>query len=79
LFRTDGSESVDNYNTFVKPRMNQQNQNAMAGGQIRSLQNRTQNQGGAIQRIGSQTQALQGRSNHNYFMNRGGYYPGSRR
>ena len=79
LFRLDGSGSVDNYSTFVKPRLNQKKRNVMVGGEIRSLQNRTQNQGGAIQRIGSQTQALQGRSNHNYFMNRGGYYPGSRR
>ena len=79
LFRYDNLNSGDNYNNYVQPRLSRQKQNVMVGGRIRSPQDRAQNQGGAIRQIGGQTRALQGRSSHNYFMNRGGYFPGSRR
>jgi len=76
LFRYGQPDGVDNYNTFVKPRLDQRRQNIMVGGQIQSLQNRTRTQSNALRSLGDQTRALQGRGTPHYFMNRGGYYGG---
>ena len=79
LFRRNSLNEGDNYSTNVQPRLNQQKRNVMVGGELRSLQNRSQSHGRSTQQIGGQTRALQGGSNHSYFMNRGSYYPGSRK
>lgn len=71
LFRTDNDfNTLDNYYTRVKPRIDQRNMNTRVGGAIRGLQNNTLN---------LQTQGLMGPSGQRNHMNYGGYYPGLRR
>jgi len=77
LFRPDNDlGTINNYYSLVKPLVDQQNANAMFGGQIRGLQNSNYLQGTAIQQIGRETQALQGIATPQYFMNYQEYYPG---
>jgi hypothetical protein len=78
MFRGGGVEASGNYNSYVKPRLNQGQKNSMVGGQIRSLQSSSRYQGSALQSLGSQTRTLQGRGTHSYFMNRQGYFGGGK-
>jgi hypothetical protein len=73
LFRTDNSlGTVDNYNQYVRPKLQQQARNRQLNRQVRGLQSTTQRQGSALR----QSQQLQGLSAPQYYQNYGGYYPG---
>ena len=70
---------IDNYNTLVRPKLEQQNANRRAAGQIRGLQNNSRQQGSAIQRIGNRTGSLPQTTSGQFFMNTQKYFPGSGR
>lgn len=76
LFRRDSLSSVDNYNAYVKPRLQQRSTVQQFNGQIRGLQNNSRRQGRALQNLGREAQVLQGVSTPQYYMNTGNYYPG---
>jgi len=65
---------IDNYYTLVKPRLDQQRENMRFGGEIGSLQQRSYNQGTAIQQLGRQTDYLQHGATTPQFMNSGSYF-----
>lgn len=75
LFRLDTITGADNYNTLVRPLLNQQMMNRQVGSQIRGLQNTTRSQGAAIQNLGRENRFLKGISTPQYYMNFGDYYP----
>jgi len=79
LFRdNDDFGRVDNYSTLVRPRLDQQNANRQAAGQIHGLQNSSRVQGSTIQRIGTQTGTVP-RTTGQFFNNTGQYFPGAGR
>jgi len=78
-FGTTGRGVVDNYSTYVKPRLEQRQRNAAVSGRIQGLQSTAQGQAAAIQRIGQNAQGLNRTRNPSYYMNLGGYYPGLQR
>jgi len=79
LFRDDTDFGrIDNYNTLVRPRLQQQNENRQAAGQIRGLQGATRAQGSAIQHIGNRTGTVP-RTTGQFFNNTQQYFPGAGR
>ena len=77
LYRDDNSRGrIDNYNTVVKPRLDQQQRNSTFNSRIQGLQTTAHGQAAAIQRIGRGTQGPQRTQSTGYYMNLGGYYPG---
>ncbi len=75
LFRRDTSVSADNYNTLVRPQLEQQRTNQRMRSALHGLQGTSQTQGAAIQNIGRQT----GVAGPQRYMNYGGYYPNAGR
>jgi hypothetical protein len=70
LFRIeDNIHVIDNYNQFVKPKLQQQRANQLLKRQIRGLQ-------GTVRNLHRQTQSLQGVTIPQYYMNHHQYYPG---
>ncbi len=63
---------IDNYNQYVKPRLEQRRANRQVGQQIIGLQN-------SVRTLNRQTQSLRGVIIPQYYMNRGNYYPGFRK
>ena len=80
LFANDfgayGGGATDNYNTLVRPRLEQRQRNSTVNSRLQGLQITAQGQAAAIQRIGRDSQGLQRTRNTGYYMNLGGYYPG---
>jgi len=75
LFRDDTNFGrVDNYNTLVRPMVEQRNANLQVGGAIRGLERKTQTQGSAIRQLGGRAPAAPTQR----FMNYQGYFGGSR-
>lgn len=72
LFRLGTSVGSDNYNSLVRPQLQQMNTNRQVGRAVRGLQGTTRNQGAAIQNIGRKT----GIATPQRYMDYGGYYPG---
>ena len=76
LFRTDNNlGTIDNYNQYVRPKLQQQARARQLSRQVRGLQSATKRQGTALQ----QSRQLQGLSAPRYYQNYGGYYPGFNR
>ncbi|MFZ5829981.1 MAG: hypothetical protein ACOY3P_07825 [Planctomycetota bacterium] len=79
LYRRDVGAGVDNYNTLVRPLIEQRQQNQLFGGEIRGLQSTQQLQNSALQRLGKTGvgQFQQGRATNapEFYMNYGPYYP----
>lgn len=76
LFRRDDSIGIDNYNSFVRPRLERQKAAKQVNRQIRGLQSNSRRQGKALNSLGRQTRAMQGQAAPQYYQNYGGYYPG---
>jgi hypothetical protein len=75
LFRDDTNFGrVDNYNTLVRPAVEQRNANLQVGGAIRGLERSSQSQGSAINRLGGRAPAAPPQR----FMNYQNYFGGSR-
>jgi len=80
LFRSDDSfGAIDQYNQWVKPRVQQGQFNQQVGGQVSGLQGAGRLQGMDIRTLGRATQNLQRSGTRPRFMNYGGYYPGMQR
>jgi hypothetical protein len=77
--REDAFGTIDPYNQWVKPRVDQGQLNQQVGGQINGLQGAGRLQGMDIRTLGRATQNLQGAGTRPRFMNYGGYYPGLQR
>ena len=76
LFRTDTDfGTIDNYNTRVRPLLEQQRLNQRTGNRIRTLQLQGRTRGTQIRQLGRQTQLLQGAVRPPTFIDYGGYYP----
>ena len=60
---------IDNYNQYVKPRLEQRRANQQVGNQIIGLQDR-------VRTLNRQTQSLRGVIIPQYYMNHANYYPG---
>ena len=79
LFRTgNAGGTVDNYNTLVKPELDQKRMNAQMGNDINNLESTYNVQSMSIQRLGRETQNLNGVKANQYYMNYGDYYSGYR-
>ncbi|HEY4760187.1 MAG TPA: hypothetical protein VIH42_06375 [Thermoguttaceae bacterium] len=78
LFRSNGLGTIDNYSTLVRPELEQGRMNQQFGAEIHGLENSTRVQGMTLQRLGRDTQNLQGVNANQFFMNYGDYYPGAR-
>jgi hypothetical protein len=76
LFRTNGFDGIDNYNTLVRPMVEQSYLNRRVSGEIRGLQSSRVRQDTSIRRIGEATTTLQGYGTPQYYQNPKGYYPG---
>jgi hypothetical protein len=76
LFRNDTNNgTVDNYNTLVRPFVQQNYMNQTFTGQIDRLQNRTYLQGSALRQLDRQTQGLEGYATPQYYQNYQGFFP----
>ncbi|MBN2577450.1 MAG: hypothetical protein JXB10_00470 [Pirellulales bacterium] len=73
-----GSIGADNYTTWVRPELQQQQANRAFGNEISSLQSSTHVQGLSLRRLGQETNSLRGVHATQYFMNYGDYYQGAR-
>jgi hypothetical protein len=77
MFRTNLSGApADNYNTWVRPQLEQNRQSQVFGGQIRGLQSAARVQGSVLQRLGKRTDTMGGTMVPEYFQNYKDYYPG---
>ncbi len=76
LFRRDEAVGVDNYSSIVRPQLDRQRASKQVNRQIRGLQSNSRRQGKALNSLGRQTRAMQGRAAPQYYQNYGGYYPG---
>ena len=80
MFRTNLSGApADNYNTWVRPQLEQNRQSQVFGGQIRGLQSAARVQGSVLQRLGKRTETIGGTMAPEYFQNYKDYYPGFNR
>jgi len=69
----------DNYNTWVRPQLEQNRQSHVFGGEIRGLQSAARVQGSVLQRLGKKTETIGGTMAPEYFQNYRDYYPGFNR
>ena len=73
LYRTDNSlGTIDNYNQFVRPKLDQQARRQQLNNQLRTLQTTAQRQGAAIRGLDRR----RGTATPQYYMNYRSYYPG---
>ena len=70
--RTDSYGTIDNYNQYVRPRLEQANANRQMGSEIRGLQH-------SVQNLGRATTSVRGIAIPQYDMNYEAYYPGFQR
>jgi hypothetical protein len=77
LYRRDTSGgTIDNYNAFVRPMVEQGRANQTFGGEIRGLQSNVRLQNSAVQRLGKFNQrANTGTMAPEYFQNNGAFFP----
>jgi hypothetical protein len=78
LFRNSNSD-VNNYNTLVKPYLEQEQQSRLFGGEIRGLQSSTRLQNNALQKLGKRTDLMGGTTAPEFYQNYQGFYPGFNR
>jgi len=80
MFRTNLSgQPADNYNTWVRPQIEQNRKSHVIGGEIRGLQSAARVQGSVLQRLGKKTETIGGTMAPEYFQNFKDYYPGFNR
>jgi len=79
LFRTNGFDGIDNYNTLVRPMVEQSYLNRRVSGQLQGLQSSRVRQDSSIRRIGEATSTLQGHGTPQFYQNSKGYFPGQPR
>lgn len=70
--RNDSNGTIDNYNQYVLPRLEQANANRQMGSEIRGLQH-------SVQNLGRATTSVRGIAIPQYYMNYETYYPGFQR
>jgi hypothetical protein len=76
LFRTDNNLGrVDNYNTLVRPLLQQRQMNRQTQLDVRSLRSGSGAQGSQLQELNRRTDVLQGTSGQNRFKSYFDYYP----
>jgi len=76
LFRRgDAFNTVDNYYTLVQPFVEQQYTNTRVGGEINRLQRASRVQSTAIDRLGRQTEAVEGIATPQFYQNFQGFFP----
>ena len=80
LFR-DSSRygEVDNYNTLVKPRLEQQRNNQQTQWDLNSLRSQSNMQGMQLRDLNRRTDARQGATGRSSYKNYLDYYPGLKR
>ncbi len=77
LFRTDtNANTIDNYNTLVKPFVEQRYVNRRFSSEIHGLDRNSRSQSSAIRRLGEATNSLQGIATPQYYQNFQGFFPG---
>jgi len=74
MYRSSQSQ-VDNYQTLVRPQIQEQAQGQRFGGEIRGLQSAARLQGTALQRLGKMNQLEQGTMAPEFFNNYQTFYP----
>ena len=81
LFRTSSSgfAEIDNYNTLVRPALQQRQTNRQTQWDVHSLRSRSGAQGTQLRELNQRTDALQGTFQRNRFGNHFDYYPGLNR
>jgi hypothetical protein len=76
LFRNDNDfGGIDNYNTLVKPMLQQRQVNRQGEWDVRSLQSRSGSQGAELRKLNQRTDILQGTYQADRFKNYFDYYP----
>ena len=75
LFRREG-DGVNNYQSLVRPDLEQRYLNKQFGQDIRGLERDTRMQGTNLQQLNQQSRTLQGVGTPQFYMNYGNYYPG---
>ncbi len=75
LFRREG-DGVNNYQSLVRPEVEQRYLNQQFGHEIRGLERDTRMQGTNLQQINRQNRTLQGVGTPQFYMNYGNYYQG---
>lgn len=77
LFRTDSAGSgINNYYNYVKPALNQEQDNLRLSTGLRGLEKLNREIGTNVQDLDRETQSLRGSTTPQYYQNYGGYYPG---
>jgi len=77
LFRSDNSLGlIDNYNTLVRPLIEQRRANRNLGGQIHRLQSASRAQSSAINNLNRTSNVMQGVSSPQYYQNYHDFFPG---
>ncbi len=74
LERLDGLD-FDNYNTLVRPFVDQYQQNYQVQNELQQLQNTINQQHRALQQLNRQTEFYQGNTQPRQFQDTGGFYP----
>lgn len=74
LDRRDGLD-FDNYNTLVRPFVEQDQRNNQLQNEVQVLQNTINQQHRAIQQMNRQSELYQGQAQPRYFQDTGGYFP----
>ncbi|MDZ7617846.1 MAG: hypothetical protein U1E05_12650 [Patescibacteria group bacterium] len=74
LERRDGLD-FDNYNTLVRPFVEQNNRNNLLQNEVQSLQNTINQQQRSLQQMNRQTELYQGTGQPRHFQDTGGYFP----
>lgn len=74
LYRTDSSDDFDNYNTLVRPFVEQRRFNNRIRQEVQGLDRMSQQQQRALQQIDRQNQVFQGTTDPRFFQDTGGFY-----
>ncbi len=74
LDRRNGLD-FDNYNTLVRPFVDQDYRNSQLQNEVQVLQNNLNQQNRALQQMNRQTELYQGQTQPRHFQDTGGYFP----
>jgi len=78
LFRRDAGDDFDNYNTLVKPFIEQRQFNNRMRQEVQGLDEMSQQQQRALRQMNQRNQVFQGTTDPRYFQDTGNFYQGGR-